>query len=40
MLPPGVYEEEVDLSALPNGLYICEFKCGFFKDSKKLVIHK
>jgi hypothetical protein len=37
---PGTYEVETDVSALPNGMYICEFKCGFFKDSKKLVISK
>jgi uncharacterized protein (DUF1501 family) len=37
---PGSYEEEADVSALPDGVYICEFKCGFFRDSKKLVIVK
>jgi hypothetical protein len=37
---PGSYEEDTDVSALPDGVYICEFKCGFFRDSKKLVIAK
>ena len=38
--PPGSYQIEVDLSAFPTGQYICQFKCGFFEDSKKLVITK
>jgi uncharacterized protein (DUF1501 family) len=38
--PPGEHEHEADLQNLTTGTYICEYKCGFFKASKKLVISK
>lgn len=37
---PGEHKVEVDLTGLPVGNYIYEFKTGFYKDSKKLVIIK
>lgn len=37
---PGTYSIQADVSALEAGTYICEYKCGFFKASKKLVIAK
>jgi uncharacterized protein (DUF1501 family) len=37
---PGAHELRVDVSAFTEGMYICELKCGFFKDSKKLAIVK
>jgi hypothetical protein len=35
---PGTHKVEVDLSSLPAGNYIYQFKSGFYKDSKKLAI--
>ncbi|MBT1705203.1 DUF1501 domain-containing protein [Chryseosolibacter indicus] len=37
---PGSHTIEADVSALETGTYICEYKCGFFKQAKKLVISK
>jgi hypothetical protein len=37
---PGEHHIEVDLSGIPAGLYVYQFKTGFFKDSKQLVITK
>lgn len=37
---PGEHKIETDVSSLPAGNYIYEFKSGFFKDSKKLVVVK
>jgi len=41
----GTYEQgehrvEVDLTGLPTGNYICQFKSGFYQEAKKLVIVK
>jgi uncharacterized protein (DUF1501 family) len=35
---PGSHKVEVDLSSMPAGNYIYQFKSGFYKDSKKLSI--
>jgi len=35
---PGEYKEEVQLTGLKAGNYVCEMRTGFFKESKKLVI--
>ena len=38
--PPGTHEVIVTIRDLTNGVYICDFKCGFFHDSKKLIVSK
>ncbi len=35
---PGTHQEVVSLVSLQPGIYICQLKTGFFKESKKLVI--
>lgn len=37
---PGEYRVDVDLTGLPTGHYICQFKSGFYQETKKLVIVK
>jgi uncharacterized protein (DUF1501 family) len=37
---PGEHKIDVDLTGLPTGHYIYQFKTGFYKESKKLVIIK
>lgn len=35
---PGVYAEPVSLSGIASGAYLCTFRVGFFKETKKLII--
>lgn len=37
---PGEHKVDVELTGLPTGHYIYQFKTGFYKESKKLVIIK
>lgn len=37
---PGEHKIDVELTGLPTGHYIYQFKTGFYKESKKLVIIK
>ncbi|MBL0743800.1 DUF1501 domain-containing protein [Chryseolinea lacunae] len=37
---PGEHKVEIELTGLPVGHYIYQFKTGFYKESKKLVIIK
>ncbi len=37
---PGEHRVDVDLTGLPTGTYICQFKSGFYQETKKLVIVK
>lgn len=36
----GIYSSNLDLSHLPNGIYICKLKTGDFEISKRMVILK
>lgn len=37
---PGEHRIEVDLTDLPTGTYISQFKSGFYQEAKKLIIAK
>jgi uncharacterized protein (DUF1501 family) len=37
---PGAHEIVISVQDLANGVYICDYKCGFFRDSKKLIVSK
>ena len=37
---PGAHKIKIDLHDLKTGLYVCEFKAGIFKETKKLLIRK
>jgi hypothetical protein len=37
---PGEHKVDVDVSGLPPGNYIYQLKCGFYKESKKLIVLK